>query len=377
MAHVVMLVHSDYYHDNRVVRQAELLAAERYKITVLAAEPGLSETVRKGLQNGVEVITCRLNSDSGKSRFTGMMRSFERELRTLRADLVHAHDLDTLLPAWKYTRSKGIPLIYDSHELYLESTGLAGRRLNRAIWAMLERFLIGKASAVITVCDSIAAWLESHYRLPQTPEVIRNFSAAPGTEKRVITEIPLQVSDLRERLHKVAVYQGLLREGRGLDLMIDVFSEKADWGLIICGSGPWSDKLEQMIKERSLEDRVVMTGQLPHHTLAAVTSVADAGFCFIEPVSLSYTFALPNKLSEYVQARIPVIGSDLPEISKLIHEHDIGYVCSGREDIINALADIEKPGRSEWLRNRLDIAAPLLSWESEGEKLLSLYEKLI
>ena len=377
MAHVVMLVHSDYYHDNRVVREAELLAAERYKVTVLAIETGSGDAFRSGYQNGVEVITCRVSAASGKRRFISVMRVFRRRLKSLRADIIHAHDLDTLLPAWRYARSRGIPLIYDSHELYLESTGLRGRRMNRAVWAAAERMLIYRADSVITVCGSIADYLQEYYKLDRKPEVIRNFAAPLNMDVVMKEEIPVQVQELRSRTPFLAIYQGVLREGRGLELITDVIQDAPNWGLVLCGSGPMADKLSLKIERLNSGSRIVMTGQLPHNVLSAVTGIADAGFCYIEPISLSYRFALPNKLSEYIQAGVPVIGSDLPEIRHLIDEHQAGYVCSKRDQILQALNDLEIPENSAIIRRNLKRAAPLLSWKTEGKKLAALYEKLI
>lgn len=374
MAHVVMLVHSDYYHDNRVVREAELLAAERYKVTVLAAEFGLSEPYRQGYQNGVEVITCQLNSASGKWRFLQMMRIFSKKLKHIRADVVHAHDLDTLLPAWLYARIRGIPLIYDSHELYLESTGLQGRWLNQAVWAVLERVLIHRTAAVITVCNSIALYLKSNYKLKNEPVVIRNFSSA-GAE-RDVSELPYRIQEFRTRIPYMCIYQGVLRKGRGLSLIPDIIAGNENWGAVLCGDGPMKAALQEQIAGLGLEDRVILAGLLPHNLLASVTAVADAGFCFIEPVSLSYRFALPNKLSEYVQARIPVIGSNLPEIAQIIDEYQIGFVCNDETDISEALKQLENSKIRNEIGKHLDLAAPELSWDKEGRKLADLYEKL-
>ncbi|MFU8859977.1 MAG: glycosyltransferase [Cyclonatronaceae bacterium] len=377
MAHVVMLVHSDYYHDNRVVREAELLASEHYKVTVLAADTGLGEAHSTGYLNGVEIITCRLGAESGKKRFISMMRAYWKQLKHLRPDIVHAHDLDTLLPAWRFTRSRAVPLIYDSHELYLESTGLRGRSVSRFIWAVLERVLIHRTNAVITVCDSIARYLQSRYNLERKPDVIRNFSNRVKFSGLPINDLPEPVRDLRSRMPFVSVYQGVLREGRGLNLITNVVHQTENWGLIICGSGPMSGELQKKILQMKAADRIILTGQLPHTILAGVTGIADAGFCYIEPISLSYRYALPNKLSEYIQSGVPVIGSDLPEIRRLIDNFHAGFVCSNGDQIVQSLRKLEKPEVAEGIHQNLRKAAPLLSWEAEGKKLTELYETLI
>jgi glycosyltransferase involved in cell wall biosynthesis len=99
----------------------------------------------------------------------------------------------------------------------------------------------------------------------------------------------------------------------------------------------------------------------------------------IQDTCRSYHFALPNKLFEYIQAGIPVVGSDLPEIAHIIRDNQIGeFVDPNNPDsIANAiqhlLNDPEYYTRSKLNTRR---AAKIFNWERESSKLLDLYANL-
>ena len=89
-----------------------------------------------------------------------------------------AHDLETLPLALRARERLGGRVLYDSHELFVESS-LArweGRR-----WARIERRTIGRADAVVTVSGSIAAELARRYGIPE-PQVILNAPDAPDPD---------------------------------------------------------------------------------------------------------------------------------------------------------------------------------------------------
>ena len=167
--------------------------------------------------------------------------------------------------------------------------------------------------------------------------------------------------------------------GRGLELMIQSMKYISDTMLIIVGDGDIRMELQQMVQEMKLVDKVVFPGKMPPGTLHKITSNCDLGISMEEDLGLNYRMALPNKIFDYIQARIPVICSDLPEMKALMDSYEFGEIVISREskDIAAQIQTILKneQSRKRWVNN-LNRAASDLCWEKEEVKLLQLVESI-
>ena len=113
--------------------------------------------------------------------------------------------------------------------------------------------------------------------------------------------------------------------------------------------------------------------------MRAVTKQADLGISLEENIGLSYKFALPNKLFDYIHAKVPVLVSSLPEMKAIVKNYDIGEVLESDDpihvaEIVNSMLWNEEK-IEEW-KNNLEIAALELCWEKEEGKLLELFNRI-
>ena len=67
-----------------------------------------------------------------------------------KSHLLLSNDLDTLLANFLVSKCKGIPLVYDSHELFPEVPELQNRSFVKSIWEKLEYFLLPKLEYTYT-----------------------------------------------------------------------------------------------------------------------------------------------------------------------------------------------------------------------------------
>lgn len=355
---------NDLVTDQRVHRMAETLAGAGYAAWVTGrrfsgslSPPGThfrSTRYRMVFNRGPLFYAC----------FN--MRLFVGLLFRRRPVLLVAVDLDTLPANYLVSRIRGIPLLYDSHEYFTEVPELVGRRGVKRIWERIEEAIVPKLTRAMAVSDSIATVYREKYGTDFI--TVRNFARAYTAEP-----YPEFIRSYPSKFR--IIYQGALNRGRGIELLIDAMQHLEDTLLFIAGNGDIRDALKRRVERLALQGKVVFTGRLTPGELRRITPECDLGVSLEEDLGLNYRLALPNKIFDYIQAGIPVLCSDLPEMSAIIHHHRVGEVCISREphelakQISGMLLDVD--ARKQWRRN-LKKAAAELCWEREEQKLLDL-----
>ncbi|HBH50048.1 MAG TPA: hypothetical protein DDX98_15495, partial [Bacteroidales bacterium] len=80
----------------------------------------------------------------------------------------------------------------------------------------------------------------------------------------------------------------------------------------------------------------------------------------------------------YIQSRIPVIVSDLPEMRKLVEKFQIGEILRNRtpESLASLVEKIKGDKSAQTVyQQKLELAARELCWQREEEKLIKLYRQ--
>jgi len=287
-----------------------------------------------------------------------------------KADILVANDLDTLSAVFLASRFRMKTLVYDSHEYFTELPELVGRPKVKRTWERIESWILPRIKYVYTVSLSIANAYSQKYNIPV--QVVRNL---PLRATVIQTGIPL-----RKNYERLIMYQGVLNMGRGLELAIKAMQFTDNVRLIIAGSGYFEKELHHLVRNLNLHEKVHFMGRIPPHELIQYTVQADLGISLEENKGLNYYFALPNKLFDYIQAQIPVLVSDLPEMAFIVNHYEVGRVLStddARELAVvfnQMLSDTEQ--RAQWKEN-LRKASMELCWENEESGLLNIYRNAI
>lgn len=377
---ITLLVLNNFTNDARVHKEASTLAAAGHHVTVVALqEAGLFNQEE---QSGYQIVRLRLRTRPWRNRLVApLVKYLEFVLRLwlfsreFPADVYQANDANTLPAAWLAARRTGAKLVYDAHELE------TGRNFGdntfsdvyRRAWAWPEKTFIRKADAVMTVNEAIASELETLYTIPH-PAVVMNCPSfqAPAVSNRLRDELGIPPEA------KVVLYQGRIAAGRGVDVLFDAVQSLPGMVAVALGDGPLLEKYRQRAKSGQWQG-VYLPGKVPLADLPAYTASADLGLVLIQPACRSYELSLPNKLFEYIQAGIPVIGSDLPEIARVIREYGVGEVVKADDPqglaaaIRQLIGDPDRYARAKANTRR---AAQVFNWENEGKKLLALYQQI-
>ncbi|MXV39317.1 glycosyltransferase [Flavobacteriaceae bacterium Ap0902] len=294
---------------------------------------------------------------------------FQLLIEDKKNSILLANDLDTLLPAYVVSKMFKIPLVLDSHEIFSELPTLKPGSIQKKVWCFLEKKLIPQVDKMYTVSPSYALFFKNKYG--KEAAVVSNF---PVLKNNLSQQADLKIA-IDKKTKYVLIYQGAINESRGIDKMILAMQYLDDTALWIIGDGPLKKSYQKLAQKENLLAKVQFLGRINPNELKAITPLADLGLSLEEDNGLSYKYALPNKVFDYVHAGIPVLGSsDLPEVKNIINKYKIGDVIKSHDpiDIAKKIQGLLKTDKSIF-KSGLSEAQKDLNWENHESILLDTF----
>lgn len=276
-----------------------------------------------------------------------------------------SNDLDTLFPTFLISKIFGIPLVFDSHEIFSELPSLKKGSLQKFVWKQLEKFLIPKLKNFYTVSESYANWFNQSYG--KSPKIIKNVPLKSNVKEDVI----------KNTNPKIIIYQGAVNYSRGIDKMILAMRYLKNIKLWIVGDGPFLEEYKTLTVNEKLKNKVFFHGRVKPTDLKELTQQALIGLSLEQDNGLSYRYALPNKIFDYIHAGIPILGSiDLPEVKSVINNYKIGELIENHNpkhiaDKINLMLNKDFSNYIDGLQK----AALDLRWENQENDLIEIFKQ--
>lgn len=376
-----MCVRNPYTHDTRVEKEARTLSGAGFSVTVVcdsaANLPRLEE------RDGIRVVRVERSGPSIPGwRFLHHSRTFMRALVATRPQILHAHDSDALGPVAAAARRLGIPFVYDAHDLWLGRPRRDRSRLyfalNQLFFSILERRLISRSAAQMTVSPPIARWLERRYHLRHV-ELVPNYPET-GSEPRLELRTRIDPQSLAQEA-PIILYLGGLMAARGLEALVQSIPLlRSGAHLVLLGQGALESTLRRLAAELGVDQRVHLLAPVPSDEVVGWAASADIGVSPIVPSCLNYRYSLPNKLFQYMAAGLPVVASDFPQVRDVVIGSDAG-VCVDTTDpqqiasaIDRLLADQDRRGVMG--RNARRAVEERYNWDVAARTLLEVYRPL-
>lgn len=288
-----------------------------------------------------------------------------------RCDIIVSNDLDTLWAcAWAKRFKRKAVLVYDSHEIFTEVPELSHSPSKKKIWQRIERKNIGKADHCITVNQSIAQWFYKQYEI--SFEVVRNMPMRLTNIQNAI-----RPTELNEK-YKYLIVQGAgINVDRGNEELLESLPQlPPEIHLLIIGSGDVLPLLKKRTVELNLTQRVHFFEKMNFEKLMQYTQHAWMGITLDKNTNLNYLYSLPNKLFDFIQAKCPVLASDLPEVSQIVTNYKVGVITPSPapDDIAKTIMQVyQSPDNYAELKKNTVRAAEELCWENERPVLEKIY----
>jgi glycosyltransferase involved in cell wall biosynthesis len=357
---VILAALADVTRDARTVNLARRLASAGLSVAVLGSYREMHHE---------PFVQLAWNDPGGRAlkRWWSFTRACAAEQMT--ASLVIAMDVFALAGSLRLARRSSSPLFYDMRELNFALGPLQGKGLKQTVITRHEERSLRYIKSVLVSGELDADLVQQRFGLSDRPTVLLN-----TPPYRDVVQSPLRSTCRLDALTPLVIYQGVVHHGRGLEPFFHAMALMPDVHLAVLGDGPAMPDLQRRSQQVGVGERVHWLGSVPYDDLHAYTCGADVGLCLIEPLSLSYEYALPNKLFEYMNARIPSITTDLPALRQHLERYPVGGLVERTLDPVQ-IAEVTKR-----LLNT-EIAAPMkhacesireLSYEHQSTAACSL-----
>ncbi len=285
------------------------------------------------------------------------VKALREVIRQDHPDVIVSFMSETNVVALLAAKGLGVPVIVTEH---IEAGCFPLPRQ----WEWLRRWTYPWAAKVVSVSNAVDTWFEW---LPES--------------RRTVVHNPISLSELqqqsghplRQDWPHIVLAIGRLTDLKGFDVLIRAFAAVAaknvDWGLVILGEGEDRLKLDELIQQLGLRDRVRLPGVM-HEPYAAmkqadlfVLSSRHEGFGIV--------------LVEAMACGVPVIATDCWTVSP-------GFVHHGKDGLLvppeNVEALAEAMGElmgDEQRRKALGEAGPASVARLDLERVMEVWDGLL
>ncbi len=219
----------------------------------------------------------------------------------------------------------------------------------------LRDYLVPRLDGLILVSHSTAAWYDKYFSLKQSPIVFPIIKDEVKYRRLLLHVLPISIL-LQQRYNlvnkRVFLFVGRLVKVKNLSYLIMSFSKahlNNETKLVIVGSGEDKTSLKLLVKDLSLDDKVIFAGRYEGDELYAWYNIANV---FILPSTYEPFGAVT---AEALQAGCPALVSCYAGSSDLIKNGENGHIFNpdDKEALSSLLNKYEKLSKPIELEKRI------------------------
>jgi hypothetical protein len=281
-------------------------------------------------------------------------------------DLIVVEDL-YLLPLAMRIRGAA-KVIFDAREFYPRQNdeNLWFRLSERPERERLCRTLLPRCDAVLTVSPGLVDAYAAEFGV--RAELVMS---APWYRK--LSPTPMQADRIR------LVHAGIANPNRQLEKMVDIVAAldaRFSLDFYLTGSPDYITLLQARAAETG--GRVRILPPVTFDDIVPTLNRYDVGLYYLEPIAFNLRHSLPNKLFEFIQARLMVAIGPSPDMARVVEAHGCGVVAP-RFEIPTMVETLRRltSAEVERAKHRAHAAAAELCFEREAEKLHRLLVRLV
>lgn len=335
----------------------------------------------------IKTVPCKANIVCIDAAYDGQQQGILRKIKreklrfagvrdaiiAAHPDVIHANDLNALLPAYAAKKKLGCKLVYDSHEINTENYAGGGKSTFAKLMGKVEKYLVRRVDKMVCVSHAAADYFAAAYGI-EKPMVVTNCAL----KKEQVDLAAVQKHEGFEVLN-----HGQFYEGRGYELMVDacdLLMDYPDIHLAIRGFGRLEKQLRADVEKKKNKESFVFYPSVTVQELIPKASESSVGVAITLPICLNFKLSVSNKLFEYASAGLPVIMSDIPEHVYLNNKYEFGIVLNEltAEEFAKAVIRLycDKEFYEKCANNAKKMSLEI-NWENEFGKLITAEKQLM
>nr|WP_280951346.1 glycosyltransferase family 4 protein [Pseudaminobacter manganicus] len=224
----------------------------------------------------------------------------------------------TIFPARSLAKGYGAKLVFEIRDIWpLSITEILGTsRLHPFVQmcGFAERFALKNADLVASVLPRANRYLSArgygNKSFVWVPNGIgiKNEAKFPTNSTEEFSKAYEAVRSWKSQGKLIIVYTGSIGRPNGIDLIINAFrgNISTGYGLIIAGKGDQLEHLQRITNEHQIRN-VHFCGHIPKDNAEFLLTLADIGYAGLRNIPSLFEYGIsPNKISDYLQAGLPV-----------------------------------------------------------------------
>ena len=334
--------------------------------------PGADEKI----VDGVKIIAVPKYSGRIKRMLFTPLQIFLKILEG-KYRLIHFHDPE-LIPLGLLLRLLGKKVIFDIHEAVsvqiLAKTWLPFQKQVSIGYRIFERF----ACRFFDVVLAFSTYEEIYSKIDTRKTIVLNLPDLEMFEAFRNTN--------RTKCENSLFYIGGVTEGRAilpLIQAIDIVSKEIPDLKFYCVGPIESGLMAKIISlpcYENVEKHIEWKGRMDVLEGYELSKKSKVGVSLLFP-QLNYTRALPTKIFEYMAVGLPFITSNFPFFLEQFERHEAGEFVDPKnvKDIsVKLIAMLKNNGSLDQMSmNGTKAVQEFYSWESQSDKLIDLYKKIL
>lgn len=371
MVDIVITRCNPVVYDSRVFK---IVRSLRKRYSLLAIGWNRERVPRETVDNYiVDLELCCLNAPYGKSLIHSpkmviyyayyWIWLFMRLIKS-RPSVVHACDLDTVIPCYFYKLLFRKKLIFDVFDRYAIAFVPRKSRLFYSGVNFLEEFFSKHADVLITISEKV---LSTFRRRTKHCVIIMNCPEDHAIDKKNLNE---------DKLLSIVYTGGIRSKTRGLENITAAIKDMSNVELVIAG---WYIETDKQFLDQILEiPNVKFKGILEPNDALTLEASSDVMIALYEPELLWHNITLPNKLFEAMMCGVPLITNVAPELvngigfGMMVQYNDVKQI----KEAIMTLRDNAELRKNLGLNGRKAFLEKY-NWLKMEEELFKVYANLM